>query len=103
MVWCWERISSTLVFRASRTRAVLVKTSMPSCTVLLQAVTRRSMPFTSTTQTRQAAISLISFKKHKVGTGMPILLVASRIVVPSGTEMGCLLIVKFTILLFALL
>lgn len=59
---CWERIRRRLVRRAARTLGLLVWTTMPSWTVLLQAVTRRSMPSTSTTQTRQAPISLRPFQ-----------------------------------------
>ena len=47
---------------SSSTLGVLVCTTMPSCTGLLQAVTMRASPSTSTQHTRQAAISLISFR-----------------------------------------
>ena len=57
---CWDRISSTLVLRARRTRWVLVRTTMPSSTWVLQAAASLSTPSTSTAHTRQAATSLIS-------------------------------------------
>ena len=59
---CWERMSSTLVFRVTRTRWVLVWTTMPSSTWVLQAVASLSTPSTSTAHTRQEATSLISFR-----------------------------------------
>ena len=59
---CWDRISCTFCFLAMRTFGLLVRISSPSCTLLLQAVTSFSLPVTSTRQTRQAAISLMSFK-----------------------------------------
>ena len=54
---CSERISSTLVRRAFQAFAELVWMTMPSSTVLLQAVKSLLYPSTSTTQTRQAPIS----------------------------------------------
>ena len=57
---CWERISSTLVLRVTRTRWVLVWTTMPSSTRVLQAVANLSTPSTSTAQMRQEATSLMS-------------------------------------------
>ena len=51
-----------LLRRAWRTRGLFVWTTMPSWAALLQAVTRRSMPSTSTTHTRQAPISLRPFQ-----------------------------------------
>ena len=59
---CWERMRRRLVRRAERTRGLLVWTTIPSWTGLLQAVTSLSMPSTSTTQTRQAPISLRPFQ-----------------------------------------
>ena len=59
---CWERISSTLVRRVALVRGELVRTTMPSFTGLLQAVTMARSPSTSTQHTRQAAIRLISFR-----------------------------------------
>ena len=57
---CWERMSSTLVLRVRRTRWVLVWTTMPFSTWVLQAVASLSTPSTSTAQMRQEATSLIS-------------------------------------------
>ena len=57
---CWERMSSTLVLRVMRTRWVLVWTTMPSSTKVLQAVASLSTPSTSTAQMRLEATSLIS-------------------------------------------
>ena len=59
---CCDRISSTLIRRVRRARGELVWTTMPSFTPLLQAVTMARSPSTSTQHTRQAAISLISFR-----------------------------------------
>ena len=59
---CWDRISSTLIRRVCRALGELVWTTMPSFTGLLQAVTMARSPSTSTQHTRQAAISLISFR-----------------------------------------
>ena len=59
LLLCWERISSTLVLRTERTLGELVKSTIPSSTGLLQAVTSFTFPCTSTTQTLQALISLI--------------------------------------------
>ena len=59
---CWERMRRRLVFRASRTLGVLVWMAMPSTTPVLQEVTSRSVPSTSTMHMRQAPISLMSFR-----------------------------------------
>ena len=59
---CWERMSSTLVRRASRTRGELVWMTMPSLTTLLQEGTSLPSPSISTQHTRQAEISLISLR-----------------------------------------
>ena len=59
---CWERISCTVCLLAVRTFGLFVWITIPSFTTLLQEVTSRSIPSSSTTQTRQAAISLISFR-----------------------------------------
>ena len=71
--------------------------TMPSRISVLQAGTSRSVPSTSTMHMRQAAISLISFKKHRWGMGMPAFSAAARMVVPLGAESSRPLIVKFTI------
>ena len=57
-----ERISSTLMRRAERTLGELVYTTIPSSAWVLQAEQRFSLPSTSTTQTRQAPISLTSLR-----------------------------------------
>ena len=51
-----------MVLRLFRTFSVLVNTSMPSFTGYTQDATSERAPFTSTTQTRQAPISLMSFR-----------------------------------------
>ena len=51
---CWERMRRRLVRRAERTRGLLVWTTIPSWTGVLQAETRLSMASTTPTQTRQA-------------------------------------------------
>ena len=56
-----DSISSSVVRRAASTRGVFVHTSMPSLMGYTQAVTSVFAPLTSTTQIRQAPISLISF------------------------------------------
>ena len=61
-VLCSERISCTLVLRPLSAFAELVWITMPSSTLLLQAVKRRSYPSTSTTHTRQAPISFRPFQ-----------------------------------------
>ena len=62
LVSCWLSSRRMLVRRDCRTRGLLVWMTMPSSTSLSQAVTRRSMPSTSTTHMRQAAISLMPFR-----------------------------------------
>ena len=70
-------------FLESMTFGVLVNTSIPSSAGYTQEVT--SFPFfNSTIHTRQAPISLISFKKHKVGISICASLAASRMVEPLG-------------------
>ena len=59
---CVASSSSMFMRRAARTLGLLVRTTMPSSTVLLHAATSWSMPSTSTTQTRQAPISLRSLR-----------------------------------------
>ena len=106
LIRCWESSSSRLVRRASLDRVVLVWMTIPSSQALLQAVTRCwacSSPSTSTTQARQAPISLIPFRKQRVGTGIPMIRVASRMEVPSSTWSAMPLIVTFTIPSFSLL
>ena len=56
-----DKIICSVVLRALRTRSVLVNTSIPSLTGNTQAVASARPPLTSTTQMRQAPISLISF------------------------------------------
>src|SRR6056297_2623428 len=57
--WLWfARISSTTIFLASLTRLELVFTTIPSETGVVHAVNRALALSTSTTQTRQAPISL---------------------------------------------
>ena len=71
---CVERIISNVVRRLACTFGVLVDTSMPSETGYTQAVTKRAgrpPSLTSTMQMRQAPISLISFRKHRVGISTP--------------------------------
>ena len=94
---CSERMSRRFVRRAERTRGLLVLMTMPSSTCVLQAGISRCVPSSSTTQMRQAAISLMSFKKHRWGMGMPASLAALRIVEPSGTERAFPLISMFAI------
>ena len=60
-----ERISSTFILLIFRSRGLLVMTSSPFLHSVLQAVTNLSIPASSTRQTRQAAISLISLRKHR--------------------------------------
>ena len=59
---CCERSRSTFSRRAHLTLGLLVRTSIPSSTQLLQEATRRSRPLTSTTQTRQEPISFSSLR-----------------------------------------
>ena len=59
---CCESIISTVVLLWRRTFGLLVWITMPSFATLLQDVIRRSFPSSSTTHTRQAAISLIPFR-----------------------------------------
>ena len=62
LVSCWLSSSRRFVRRARRTRGLLVRITMPSSSSLSQAVTSRSVPSTSTTHMRQAAISLMPFR-----------------------------------------
>ena len=71
--------------------------TMPSSTSVLQAGTSRLVPSISTTHIRQAAISLMSFKKHRWGMGMPAFSAAARMVVPFAADSSRSLILKFTI------
>ena len=73
---CCAMSSCKFIRRASITRAERVLISMPSSTVVLHAGARRSYPFISTRQMRQAPISLYSFKKQRVGISIPALLAA---------------------------
>ena len=57
-----DKMSSRVSRRDFTTRSVLVKTSMPSATGYTQEATRLLAPFTSTTQIRQAPISLTSLR-----------------------------------------
>jgi hypothetical protein len=57
-----ERISSSVIRLEFKTASVLVRTSIPSLTGYTQEATRLRTPFTSTTQIRQAPISLIPFR-----------------------------------------
>ncbi|CUP53341.1 Uncharacterised protein [Flavonifractor plautii] len=54
-------------------------------------------PFTSTTQMRQAPISLMSFRKHSDGMLKPAERAASSTVEPSGTVTGMSLMRRDTI------
>ena len=94
--------SCTVFFLDSSTLGVLVQTSIPSFTGYTQEATKERAPFTSTTQTRHAPISLISFKKHRVGISMLASLAASRMVEPFGavTSMPLILSVTFSICSF---
>ncbi len=59
--WC-ERMSAMVSRRDAMTRGLLVVTTMPSATSLLQEATSLSAPSTSTTQMRHDPISLRSFR-----------------------------------------
>ena len=59
---CCERISFRFVSLAVLARCEFVCTTMPSATFSVQEGTRRSKPSTSTTQMRQAEISLMPFR-----------------------------------------
>ena len=60
--WWSERISSTTVFRAARTRAELVCTFIPSHAGVEQAAMSVFAPSTSTRQTRQAPMAWTFFR-----------------------------------------
>ena len=59
---CRLRMSCRLVRLAVRTRALLVRITIPSATTLLQAGMSFSSPSTSTQHSRQAPISLMPFR-----------------------------------------
>ena len=72
---------------------------MPSLTGYTQEATRLLAPFTSTTQMRQAPISLTSFRKQREGILIPAFRAASSTLVPSGTVTEMSLIFRLTIFL----
>ena len=74
-----------------------MNTSIPSFTGYTQEATKLLAPLTSTTQIRQAPISLISFKKQRVGMSIPASLAASKIVEPLGAVTVMPLIFNVTV------
>ena len=94
---CSESSSSITCLRAVRTFSLLVSTSIPSATGVAHEAARSLLPFTSTTHTRQLPAIDRSGWWHSVGMLKLSILAASRMVVPSRTEMGMLFILRFTL------
>ena len=95
-----ERMSSATVLRARTTRAELVRTTIPSVTMVAHAGARLRLPATSTTQMRHDAGELfthVPFRSmwQRAGILMPTVSAASSRVVPLGTQTALLSMVRF--------
>ena len=96
-------LDNSIVFlRMASSSGVLVTTTMPSLTGVLQAVIGRSTPSTLTTQTRQAPVVETFFNQQSVGIFIPNSLAASRIVALTGTVTCVPLMVNVAVLFLSL-
>jgi hypothetical protein len=80
-----DRISSSTSLRNPSISGVDVVTSMPSETVVVHDATGLGMPFTETTQSRHPPKGVSWGWWQRVGTCIPFLRAASRMVMSSGT------------------
>src|SRR5271154_2690092 len=80
--------NSNTTRRLRRTRSESVLIDMLGSTLREQAGTSVREPSNSTTQTRHTFTGVRLSRKHNVGVSIPSFFAASRMVEPSGTEMG---------------